>query len=157
MSDCDLLIAGARTPGGPEPVDIAIADGRIAQVGPAPELTASERIDARVLLALPGGVDPHVHFNQPGPRTGSEGFATGSASLAAGGVTMTLELLLNASPATTTVSAFDAKLAAVAALSRVDFGLWSGLVPDNLEQLGPLGDWSRRCRQARPDDRRPPG
>ena len=138
MTDCDLLIVAARVPEGGEPVDIAIADGVIAAIGPSLDATARERIDARGLLALPGGVDPHVHFNEPGPRTASEGFAAGSASLAAGGVTTTVEMPLTASPATTTIQAFDAKLAAVAPISRVDFGLWGGLVPGNLDQLAPL-------------------
>jgi allantoinase len=138
VSDCDLLIVGARMPGGAEPVDIAIADGVIAAIGPSLPTTAGERIGAAGRLVLPGGVDPHVHFNEPGPRTASEGFASGSASLAAGGVTTTLEMPLTASPATTSVEAFDAKLAAVAPISRVDFGLWGGIVPGNLEQLEPL-------------------
>jgi allantoinase len=138
VSDCDLLIVGARMPGGTEPVDIAIADGKIAAIGPSLPTTAGERIDAGDRIVLPGGVDPHVHFNEPGPRTASEGFATGSASLAAGGVTTTVEMPLTASPATTSVAAFDAKLSAVAPISRVDFGLWGGIVPGNLEQLEPL-------------------
>ncbi len=139
VTDCDLLIVGARLPRG-EQADIAISDGRIAATGPSLELSARERLDGRGLIALPGGVDPHVHFNEPGPRSGSEGFATGSSALAAGGVTTAVEMPLNASPATTTVQAFDAKLAAVAPASRVDFGLWGGIVPGNLEQLEPLAD-----------------
>jgi allantoinase len=138
VSDCDLLIAGVRMPGGAEPVDIAISDGVIVAIGPSLPTTAAERIDAGGRVVLPGGVDPHVHFNEPGPRTASEGFATGSASLAAGGVTTTVEMPLTASPATTSVEAFDAKLAAVAPISRVDFGLWGGIVPGNLKQLEPL-------------------
>jgi allantoinase len=137
VTDCDLLIAGARLPGGEE-ADIAISDGRIVVVGPSLGCRARERLDARGLVALPGGVDPHVHFNEPGPRSDSEGFASGSSALAAGGVTTASEMPLNASPATTTVQAFDAKLAAVGSESRVDFGLWGGIVPGNLEQLEPL-------------------
>jgi allantoinase len=137
VTDCDLLIAGGRLPGGGE-ADIAISDGRIAVVGPSLECSARERLDARGLVALPGGIDPHVHFNEPGPRSDSEGFASGSSALAAGGVTTAVEMPLNASPATTTVQAFDAKLAVVGSVSRVDFGLWGGIVPGNLEQLEPL-------------------
>jgi allantoinase len=138
VTDCELLIAGARMPEGGEPVDIAIADGVIAAIGASLDATAGERVEAAALVALPGGVDPHVHFNEPGPRAGSEGFATGSASLAAGGVTTAVEMPLSARPATTTVEAFDAKLAAVGAISRVDFALWGGIVPGNVEQLEPL-------------------
>jgi allantoinase len=136
--DCDLLISGARLAGGEEPVDIAIADGVIVAVGPSLGARARERIGALGLVALPGGVDPHVHFTDPPPptpRTASEGFATGSASLAAGGVTTTVEMPLNASPATTSVEAFDAKLAAVGPISRVDFGLWGGIVPGNVSEM----------------------
>src|SRR5438445_746147 len=42
-----------------------------------------------------------------------------------------------ASPSTT-VDAFDLKLAAMQSSSLVDFGLWGGLLPGNLDQLGPL-------------------
>ena len=138
MSDYDLLIAGGRTAESEGAVDVAIADGVIADIGP--ELTGSprERIDATGLVVLPGAIDAHVHFNEPGPHAGSEGFATGTAALAAGGVTTAIEMPLSSSPATTSVAALDVKLATVGHLSRVDFALWGGLVPGNLEQLEPL-------------------
>jgi allantoinase len=139
-SSYDLLIRGGRSAEDDAPIDVAVADGVIAAIGPSLDGDARELIDATGLVALPGGIDPHVHFNEPGLRTGSEGFASGSAALAAGGVTTAIEMPLNASPATTTVAALDAKLAAVAHQSRVDFALWGGLVPGNLEQLQPLAD-----------------
>jgi allantoinase len=137
----DLIIAGARSPAG-HPVDIGIADGRIAVVGEPGEVAGPcpTYIYANTCHVLPGAIDPHVHFNEPGPRTESEGWATGSAALAAGGVTTALEMPLNASPPTTTVPAFDDKLAAASAASRVDFGLWGGIVPGNLEQLPGLAE-----------------
>jgi allantoinase len=139
-TEYDLLVRGALSPGG-ELVDIAIAGGRLAQIGAALDpATARECIDALGLHLLPGGIDPHVHFNEPGPRTSWEGWATGSQALAAGGVTTTLEMPLNATPPTTDVDAFDAKLAAARAQSRVDFGLWGGIVPGNLDQIEPLAD-----------------
>jgi allantoinase len=137
----DLVIAGARSPAG-DPVDIGIADGRIAVVAGPGEVPGPCRtyIYANDCHVLPGAIDPHVHFNEPGPRTESEGWATGSAALAAGGVTTALEMPLNASPPTKTVSAFDDKLAAANAASRVDFGLWGGIVPGNLDQLPGLAE-----------------
>ena len=132
----DLIIAGALSPAG-DPVEIGIAEGRIAVIGEPGCVSqpGATKLDASGLHVLPGAIDPHVHFNEPGPRTESEGWATGSAALAAGGVTTALEMPLNASPPTTTVPAFDDKLAAASAASRVDFGLWGGIVPGNLEQL----------------------
>ncbi len=63
--------------------DIRIADGRIAAI--EPDLPgAAEEIDARGLHVLPGLVDVHLHFNEPG-RTDWEGAETGSHALAAGG------------------------------------------------------------------------
>jgi allantoinase len=135
-SSLDLVIAGARAPAG-DPVDIGIAEGRIAVVAEPGEVSGSCQtyVYANDCYVLAGAIDPHVHFNEPGPRTESEGWATGSAALAAGGVTTALEMPLNASPPTTTVTAFDDKLAAASAASRVDFGLWGGIVPGNLDQL----------------------
>jgi allantoinase len=137
----DLLVRGARVAGGEETIDIAVADGKLVEIGP-PGVDGSARIeiDASGLLVLPGGVDTHVHFNEPGSRTHWEGFATGSDALAAGGVTSTFEMPLNADPPTVTPGAFDGKRAAAERASRVDFGLWGGIVPGNVEELEPLAD-----------------
>src|SRR4030081_3847068 len=76
-----MIIRGGDvvTPTGVEQADIVVADGRIAAIvapGTAP-LDAST-VDATGLLVLPGMVDAHVHFDEPG-RTEWEGFDTGSA------------------------------------------------------------------------------
>jgi allantoinase len=140
VSGVDLLVRGARLAGG-SLVDIAIGDGVISNLGPdlagAP---GARELDGAGLLALPGGVDPHVHFNEPGTRTHWEGWATGSAAAAAGGVTTVVEMPLNAHPPTVTVEAFDAKQAAAERSSWVDFGLWGGVIPGHLGQLEPLAD-----------------
>lgn len=116
--------------------DIAINGGVITEVGKdLPE--QPEEIDARGLYVLPGGIDSHVHFNEPG-RTAWEDIAHGSAALAAGGYTCFIDMPLNNLPVTTTVGAFDLKLAAMQRSAKVDFGLWGGLVPGNLDELRPL-------------------
>ena len=136
--DVDLIVSGGRTADG-EPCDVAIAGGVITQLAPRLDRDAAARlIDADGLLVLPGGVDPHVHFNEPGPRTEWEGWATGTAALAAGGMTSCVEMPLNASPPTTTAGAFDAKLAAADGTARIDFGLWGGVVPGNAGELAQL-------------------
>jgi allantoinase len=126
----DLMIRG-------EGFDVAVEDGLIVAVGPELEGPAREEIDARGLLLLPGAVDAHVHFNEPG-RTDWEGWETGTRALAAGGTTVGIEMPLNAHPPTTTAAAFDAKLAAAQRSAYVDFALWGGLVPGNLEHLEEL-------------------
>jgi allantoinase len=121
---------------GVERADIAIAGGRITAVGPN-LAEDGEEIDASGLHVFPGGIDSHVHFNEPG-RTEWEDIAHGSAALAAGGYTSFVDMPLNNLPVTTDVAAFDLKLEAMKRSSKVDFGLWAGLVPGNLDQLEPL-------------------
>ena len=93
--------------------------------------------DDRVLL--PGLVDSHVHVNEPG-RTEWEGFATGTAAAAAGGVTTVLDMPLNSVPPTTTVEALAVKRAAARGKLAIDIGFWGGAVPDNLGTLAALHD-----------------
>ena len=125
----DVLIRG-------DDRDIAIADGVIAGFAAGP---AREEIDARGLAVLPGVIDAHVHFNEPG-RTDWEGWATGTRALAAGGATACVEMPLNAHPPTIDGPAFDAKVAAARASAVVDFALWGGLVPGNLDRLEELAE-----------------
>jgi allantoinase len=108
----------------------------ITAVGPNLEADGEE-IDASGLHVFPGGIDSHVHFNEPG-RTEWETIANGSAALAAGGYTSFIDMPLNNLPVTTDGAAFDLKLEAMQRSSLADFGLWGGLVPGNLDRLGEL-------------------
>jgi len=133
-----MIIRGGTvvTARGVEKLDIAIAGEQISAIG-VNLLDEGEVIDASGLHVFPGGIDSHVHFNEPG-RTEWEDIAHGSAALAAGGYTTFIDMPLNNLPVTTTVEAFDLKLEAMQRSSKVDFGLWGGLVPGNLDQLEPL-------------------
>src|SRR6266516_6148583 len=139
MSQYDLLVRHGTvvTPAGESYVDVAVADGHIVTIGPDLAGTSKEEINAEGLHVFPGVMDAHVHFNEPG-RTSWEGFATGTAALAAGGTTSYIEMPLNASPPTLDAESFDLKLKAAQATSLVDFALWGGLVPGNLEHLDEL-------------------
>lgn len=118
--------------------DIAVEDGRIAAIGR--ELPgAGEEIDARGLAILPGLIDVHVHFNEPG-RTEWEGAASGSSALAAGGGTVFFDMPLNSSPCTVTAAAFDEKRAALERASLTDFALWGGIVPGGVDALPELAE-----------------
>src|SRR5437588_365158 len=133
----ETAIAGGlvATHTGVFPATVAIAGGRVVgPVGPAGRPDAGEVIDARNRLVLPGCIDPHVHFNEPG-RTHWEGFETGSMSAAAGGVTTVIEMPLNANPPTIDAGAFALKVDAVRPRAVVDYALWGGLVTDNVEAL----------------------
>jgi allantoinase len=133
-----MIIRGGTivTARGVEQADIAIAGDQITAVGlHLPDDV--EEIDASGLHIFPGGVDSHVHLNEPG-RTEWEDVAHGSAALAAGGYTTFIDMPLNNLPVTTDVAAFDLKLEAMKRSSKIDFGLWGGLVPTNLDQMEPL-------------------
>jgi allantoinase len=137
----DHIIRGGLvvTNDGVAQADIAIADEAIAAVAPEIEGMGREEIDARGLHVLPGAVDIHVHFNEPG-RTDWEGWATGSAACAVGGTTTVAEMPLNAHPPTLDGPSFDAKCAAAQASSYVDLALWGGLTPINLDRMEELAE-----------------
>ncbi len=133
----ELLIRGGRDLSGVR-LDVAVAEGAVIATGAELEVDAVAELDATGLIVIPGVVDPHVHFNEPGSRTQWEGWASGSAAAAAGGVSTVVEMPLNASPPTVDVAAFDAKHKAARGQSWVDFALWGGVIPGNLGSLEPL-------------------
>lgn len=137
---CDLVVRGGTLvhATGAEQADIAIDEGRIVSIG-GDQLGGRLELDARGLLVLPGLVDVHVHFNEPG-RTEWEGAATGSAALVAGGGTTFCDMPLNSSPVTVTAEAVDAKRAALEAASVADFGLWGGLVPGHVSDMEAMAE-----------------
>lgn len=117
--------------------DVGIAGGKIVAVQPGITATARETIDAAGWHVFPGVIDAHVHFNEPG-RTDWEGIETGSNAVAAGGGTMFFDMPLNAHPPTIDAASFRAKQTAAEQKSCVDFALWGGLVPQNLNKLEEL-------------------
>jgi allantoinase len=131
MSDFDLLVRSEQ--------DIGFSEGKIVALGKNLPGSAREEIDATKLATFPGVIDAHVHFNQPG-RTDWEGFATGSRAAAAGGTTMVFEMPLNAQPPTVDGWSFDLKRADAEMDSFVDFALWGGMIPGNIDQLETLRD-----------------
>nr|MBA3336262.1 allantoinase AllB [Chloroflexia bacterium] len=117
--------------------DLGMSNGVIAAIAPELSGTVGDEIDARGLHLLPGVIDAHVHFNEPG-RGDWEGWASGTRALAAGGTTTCFEMPLNASPPTLDAPSFDAKHAAASAAALTDFALWGGLVPGNVPHLAEL-------------------
>ncbi|MCG7345679.1 allantoinase [Sporosarcina sp. ACRSL] len=117
--------------------DIAIKDGKIKEVGQSLQGSADRVIDAEGLHVLPGLIDTHVHFNEPG-RTEWEGLETGSRSLAAGGVTSFFDMPLNSTPPTINKENLDLKKACAEEKSIVNPYYWGGLVPENIEDLKEL-------------------
>lgn len=88
-------------------------------------------------IIMPGVIDVHVHVNEPG-RTEWEGFDTATKAAAAGGTTTIVDMPLNASPVTTTVSAFQQKLQSSENKLNVNCGFYAGLIPSNVNDLEEL-------------------
>jgi dihydroorotase len=113
--------------------DLVVEDGIITAVGPSVERTAGEVIDGAGLVCMPGAIDAHVHFREPG-LTHNEDLASGSRACAAGGITGFLEMP-NTDPLTTTVAALHDKLALASSKSVVHYGFFIGATSDNVAEL----------------------
>ena len=132
----DLAIRGATlvTARGRRRAHLYVDGGRIAAIT-AEELSAREAIDADGLALLPGMVDGHVHFQDPGD-TAREDFRTGSAAAAAGGVTTVIEH--THSHPVRDVVALREKVAHLRGRSLIDFGLAAHAWPDRIAEVAPL-------------------
>ncbi|MFQ5913874.1 MAG: dihydroorotase family protein [Nitrospinota bacterium] len=110
---------------GPARVGIGVKGERIVAVAEESLLPeAREVIDIPGKTVLPGVIDMHVHFRDPG-MTHKEDFTTGSLAAVAGGVT-TVADMPNQIPPPTTAETFAGKLDVVGAKSYVDFALFAG-------------------------------
>lgn len=112
-------------------VDIRIEEGRIVEIGEG--LSGTPLLDARGLYVLPGGIDPHVHLNDPG-YTHRESFGHGSRAAAAGGITTVIDMPCTSIPPVTNRHNLMRKLAAIAPQSVVDFALYGGVSGQGWEE-----------------------
>jgi len=137
----ELLVRGGSivTPDGIVAADLAVLRGKIVQMAPAIAEEADTTLDATGRYVFPGIIDAHVHFNEPG-RADWEGLATGSAALAAGGGTCFFDMPLNSEPPVLDAARLREKRALAEEKSCLDFALWGGLVPGNLDKLAGLRD-----------------
>jgi len=138
MKEVDLVIRGAQvvSPDRIFEAAVAIAGERIVAVGHDDTMpSAREEMRADGLHLLPGAIDSHVHFRDPG-YPNKETWRTGSAAAALGGVTTVFEMP-NTNPPTGTVEALRLKQKA-AESSYVDFGIHGLLGDDTVERLEEL-------------------
>lgn len=132
----DLIVRSGQiaTPEGLRRADLGIAGGRFVKIAPEISDAAGAVLDAEGAIVFPGIIDAHVHFNEPG-REDWEGLAAGSAALAAGGGTCFFDMPLNSEPPVLDADRLREKRALAERKSCLDFGLWGGLVPGNLDRL----------------------
>lgn len=139
--ELELVVRGGTivTPEGLTRADLAVAGGRFVRMAPEIADEAHATLDATGRYVFPGIIDAHVHFNEPG-RAEWEGLATGSAALAAGGGTAFFDMPLNSEPPVLDAAGLREKRALAEEKSCVDFALWGGLTPLNLDRLAALRD-----------------
>ncbi|MDW7674119.1 MAG: allantoinase AllB [Bacillota bacterium] len=128
----NLLIKNGKIPQGDRMVDasILVNDGTIIGFAQG-EVDAENVIDAKGNLILPGCIDSHTHFNDPG-FTHRETFATGTQSAAAGGVTMIVDMPCCSVPSVRSVDQLKQKLAAIEDKAYVDYGMWGGATGEDV-------------------------
>lgn len=135
MFDLEILNTKVVTSTNQFHASISIKDGKIAAISKQPLKKAKRYIDAEGLVALPGMIDQHVHFMDPG-ETDREDFICGSKAAATGGVTTVVEHT-HAFPVRD-VHTFDEKINHLQHRSYVDFGLTAHVFPEDLGNLRAL-------------------
>lgn len=94
------------------------------------------KIDATGLFVLPGVIDSHVHFREPG-LTAKADIGTESEAAAYGGVTTFFDMP-NTVPQTTSVDALDAKFRIAREKSHVNYSFFFGATNSNTDALQTL-------------------
>jgi dihydroorotase len=136
----DLVITGGTVVNATERVraDVAIRGDHVIAIGaPGTMPAARETLDAAGLYLLPGAIDVHVHFREPG-YTHKEDWKTGTAAAAMGGTTTVFEMP-NTHPPTRSVKELKEKQE-LASKAYVDFGIYGLLADDNVDELQGLID-----------------
>jgi dihydroorotase (multifunctional complex type) len=140
-SQYDLVVRSTEiyTPTGRVNGQIAVRDEKIVAIlGPDEVAPARKTIDAGTSPVIPGLIDTHCHFRDPG-YTHKEDYYNGTIAAAAGGVTTVFDMP-NVDPPTTTVDRLKAHLENAQSKAVVDFGHnASGVVPENIKGLAEAG------------------
>jgi dihydroorotase len=135
----DLVINGGIlvSPDAEYRASIAIDGGRIYAIGALEAMPAAkETLDATGLYVLPGAIDVHVHFRDPGyPH--KEDFGSGTAAAAFGGVTTVFDMP-NTLPTIATAETLAAKHKIASDKAYVDYGLYAVLGEESLEHIPSL-------------------
>ncbi len=135
----DLVINGGIivSPDAEYRASVAVKDGAILAIGKQEAMPpAREILDASGLHILPGAIDVHVHFRDPG-YTQKEDFESGSAGAAFGGVTTVFDMP-NTVPTVSSPEALADKHRIAASKSYVDYGLYAVLGEDSMAHVPAL-------------------
>lgn len=115
---------------------LLIEDNRIAAIirgNDTQGIVADHTIDATGQYLLPGVIDDHVHFRDPG-LTHKADMASESRAAARGGITSIMDMP-NCSPQTTTIETLEAKFADAQEKCLVNHSFYLGATTDNIEEI----------------------
>ncbi len=131
IRDATMVSSTGRVQG-----DLLIWAGKVVGIVSPGTGTGAELIDATGLHLLPGGVDAHVHMQDPG-LTEREDFITGTGAAAVGGVTTIVEHNRSL-PFVVNADLMREKASYLADRALIDFAQLGGAHPDNVEHLRPM-------------------
>jgi dihydroorotase len=118
---------------------ITIDEGIITSISKDVNLSNSdETVNCKGNIVLPGLVDVHVHFREPG-ATNKEDWHTGSMAALYGGITYVMDMPNNIPPITT-VKRLGEKRKIAEKKSLVNFGLYAGIGNENINQISEIGN-----------------
>lgn len=120
---------------------VLIQDERIVAVGKGNLPDADESVDMEGDMLMPGMIDTHVHFRDPG-LTHKADIESESAAALAGGVTSFFDMP-NTSPATVTLQAWNDKMQRAAQVSHANYAFYIGATNNNLDSELLRADYSR--------------
>ena len=131
--EIDLIVQGARlvTSNDSLEADLYVDGGKVVGIGKL-DLASQERVDGKGLFLLPGMIDAHVHFMDPGDPA-REDFPHGSAAAAAAGVTTVLEH--SHGVRVTNGATLHQKVDYLKDRSVIDFGLGAHFSPKGIEEI----------------------
>ena len=134
----DLILKDGRvmTPGGEVKIDVAVRDQKIAELGHFHDGQAERVLNLEGLNVLPGVIDTHVHFREPG-LTHKEDLESGTRAAALGGVTAICEMP-NTKPSTLSAEDLQAKLDLAKGRAWTEHAFFMGAAEENADQLGEL-------------------
>jgi dihydroorotase (multifunctional complex type) len=117
---------------------LAIDEGKIVSIAKDTKLPKSDKkINCKGKIILPGLVDTHVHFREPGSER-KEDWSTGSKAAAKGGITFVMEMPNTIPPTTSVVRLIEKKK--LAKKSVVNFGLYAGIGEENIDEIENLSN-----------------
>jgi len=116
--------------------DLGIRAGKFAAIGDLSRASAGQTVACRGLHLLPGVIDSHVHFREPG-LTHKEDLESGSRGAVLGGVTAVFEMP-NTDPTTTTAETIADKIRRGHHRMHCDFAFYAGATRENTRHLGEL-------------------